>query len=114
MSGGYIEEPMKKSVCWLVLNQVMSQDACRLVGTCQAETACPQMRDEIAERRFLSNETAAACPGNEIDMDIRLYDPGHRLRSASWLRSRDPGETGSPENRQETIIEAVPRWRQDQ
>ena len=76
MRPGQVEEPIKKCVCRLVLNEMMSQDACRLIGACQAKTASPQMRDQIAERGFFPNEITAPSPCNEINMDIRLANSG--------------------------------------
>src|SRR5215469_13797839 len=71
------------------------------------------MCDQTAQRHFLANEIATAGPRDEIDMNIRLDNPGHRPRTAPRFRSRYPRETTTAEKRQETIIEPVPRGDQN-
>src|SRR6516164_2826872 len=71
------------------------------------------MCDQTAQRHFLPNEIATTGPRDEIDVDIRLDNPGHRPRTAPRCRSRYPRETTTAEKRQETIIEAVPRGNQN-
>ena len=104
MRAGYLDQPAKKAVRRLVLDKMMGQNACRLVGTDAAEPARPQMSDKAAQRRALSDEAAACRPCDEIDMDIDLDQPRRRLKGTARLRAGNRVDPAFPKDREEASI----------
>ena len=72
MSDAYRDQSVKERVRCLILDQVVGEDPCRLVGPPAAKAARLQVIYQITQRRIFPNKPATSFPGNEVDMDIRL------------------------------------------
>src|SRR6266436_5091719 len=67
----------------------------------------------LRHKRCRRGAPAGVRPGYEIDMDIRLNEPRNRRSGAPRLHPRNCADAAIAKERQERIIETVPRRYQD-
>ena len=87
MGDAHGDQPVEERVRRLILDQMMGQNSCRLLGAHSAEAPRPQVLHQATQRRIFPDEPAISFPGNEVDMDVRLGDARCLRRGASRSRS---------------------------
>jgi hypothetical protein len=106
-------EPAEERVSRFVLNQVMRQNAGRLLGVDLSKSSRAQVPDQTTQRRSLPDKPASPCPRHEVDMHVGGYDAGCGPRRLPGPHARYCAEAASGEERQKTAIKTVPRRRQN-
>jgi hypothetical protein len=113
MSSGQRHQPEQEIARGVVLNEVVGQDAGRLVAIDFAASARPQMPDKAAQRRGFADELAVRPPGNEVDVNIGCVRARRRPRRATRVDLGDCADPAAGEKREESLSEAVPRRSED-
>jgi hypothetical protein len=86
MGDAHCNQPVKERIRRLILDQMVGQNSCRLLGAHGAEATRPQVLHQTTQRRIFPDKPAISFPGNEVDMDIRLDDARYPGTCASRSR----------------------------